>query len=150
MYDDDGIRDRHVAFLAVNGPADPSAWSGIPVSMLSGLQAAQDSTGLAQRTAAYGKALERQTLQRCAAAVFSSSWAIRSAVDHSGLLPDRVHEIPSGADLDQRFDAAVAERQAYLEAALPAHSECVRRLNWRSPCEKRAEAPRRVLSEPTC
>jgi glycosyltransferase involved in cell wall biosynthesis len=66
-------------------------------------------TGLARRTVAAGETLERQALHRCAAAVFSSNWAARSAVEYYGVPPERVHEIPFGANLDPEFNDAEVE-----------------------------------------
>jgi glycosyltransferase involved in cell wall biosynthesis len=49
---------------------------------------------------AQGHAQERAALGRCAAAVFPSEWAARSAIDFYGTDPARVHVVPFGANVD--------------------------------------------------
>jgi glycosyltransferase involved in cell wall biosynthesis len=48
-----------------------------------------------------GHALEREAIQRCSLAIYSSEWAARSAVDHYGADPAKVHVVPFGANLDE-------------------------------------------------
>lgn len=58
---------------------------------------------LALRTVTHAESLERSGLQRCAAAVYASAWAVSSAVEHYGLPRERVHEVPFGANLDPAY-----------------------------------------------
>jgi glycosyltransferase involved in cell wall biosynthesis len=48
---------------------------------------------------AHGHAQERAALGRCAAAIFPSEWAARSAVEDYGADPDRVHVVPFGSNV---------------------------------------------------
>ncbi|MBL8001995.1 MAG: glycosyltransferase family 4 protein [Flavobacteriales bacterium] len=56
-----------------------------------------------------GHALEREALQRCSLAIYSSEWAARSAVEEYGADPDRVRVVPFGANMERATEhAAVA------------------------------------------
>lgn len=52
-----------------------------------------------------GHALEREALQRCTLAIYSSEWAARSAVDDYGADPERVRVVPFGANMERETDA---------------------------------------------
>jgi len=45
-------------------------------------------------------AAERASLRRCAAAIYSSDWAARSARDHYGIEPGKIHVVPFGPYTD--------------------------------------------------
>lgn len=48
---------------------------------------------------AQGHAQERAALSRCAAAVYPTEWAARSAIEVYGAQPERVHVVPFGANV---------------------------------------------------
>lgn len=48
---------------------------------------------------AQGHAQERAALGRCAAAIYPTEWAARSAIEVYGAPPDRVHVVPFGANV---------------------------------------------------
>jgi len=58
---------------------------------------------------AQGHAQERDALARCAAAIFPSEWAARSAIDFYGADPARVHVVPFGANVKAPDTAAVQQ-----------------------------------------
>lgn len=62
---------------------------------------------------AQGHAQERDALGRCAAAIFPSEWAARSAIDFYGADPARVHVVPFGANV-KAPDAATV--QTWIDA----------------------------------
>lgn len=62
---------------------------------------------------AQGHAQERAALGRCAAAIFPSEWAARSAIDFYGADPARVHVVPFGANVKAPDNAAV---QRWIDA----------------------------------
>lgn len=60
-----------------------------------------------------GHALDQAALDRCAAAFYPSEWAARSAIEHYGASPGKIHVIPWGANVDPPDkDAARASIQA--------------------------------------
>jgi len=62
---------------------------------------------------AQGHAQERAALTRCAAAIYPSEWAARSAIDFYGADPARVHVVPFGANVATPDSATV---HAWIEA----------------------------------
>lgn len=56
---------------------------------------------------AHGHALERDALSHCAAAIYPSEWAARSAIEDYGADPARVHVVPFGANVDAPDSATV-------------------------------------------
>jgi glycosyltransferase involved in cell wall biosynthesis len=56
-------------------------------------------TGLSSRAIRGGNELERRALKNCAAAIYSSDWAARSAVHDYGADPAKVHVVSFGANL---------------------------------------------------
>lgn len=54
---------------------------------------------------AEGHALEREALQNCDMAIYSSTWAARSAIDRYGADPDKVKVVPFGSNLSIRVSA---------------------------------------------
>ncbi len=48
---------------------------------------------------AQGHAQDRAALSRCAAAIYPTEWAARSAIEFYGAPPDRVHVVPFGANV---------------------------------------------------
>ena len=55
-----------------------------------------------------GHALERDALAHSAAAIYPSEWAARSAIDHYGADPARVHVVPFGANVEAPDAGTVA------------------------------------------
>jgi glycosyltransferase involved in cell wall biosynthesis len=55
------------------------------------------AAGLSRRAIADGNALEQVALQNCAAAIYTSEWAARSAIDDYGADPAKVHVVAFGA-----------------------------------------------------
>lgn len=56
---------------------------------------------------AQGHAQERAALGRCAAAIYPSEWAARSAIEFYGADPARVHVVPFGANVEAPDSATV-------------------------------------------
>lgn len=66
---------------------------------------------------------ERRAIANCSLAVFSSEWAVRSAVRDYGADPGRVAEVPFGANLEEppqadAVDAIIGKRLASLGEAI--------------------------------
>jgi len=55
---------------------------------------------LAASSIADSNRAEKSVLQKCSAAVFSSRWAARSAEDHYGVEPAKIHVIPFGSNIE--------------------------------------------------
>src|SRR5262249_30465155 len=64
-------------------------------------------TGLERSTIENGHRLESEALRRCSAAIYSSEWAARSAIDRYGADPGKVHVVPFGANLTSPPDDVV-------------------------------------------
>lgn len=60
-----------------------------------------DFVGLSRRTIRNGMAVERVAVNRCALAIYTSSWAASSAVNDLGVDPSKVRVVPYGAMLSQ-------------------------------------------------
>lgn len=65
-----------------------------------------------ERTRRTGERLEQITLDRSAISLFSSEWAVESAVQDYGADPERTHNVLIGANLVDVPDAASAERRS--------------------------------------
>ena len=57
-------------------------------------------TGLCKESIQNGHLMERQALQKCKLAIYSSEWAARSAIDYYQTDPSKVKVIPFGANID--------------------------------------------------
>lgn len=61
-----------------------------------------------------GHEQEARALENCAAAIFPSEWAARSAINDYGVDPGKVHVVPFGANLEvpstETIDAAINQR----------------------------------------
>ena len=72
------------------------------------------------RTIEQGHEVERRALKRCAAAIYASEWAARSAINDYGADPGKVYVVPFGANLD----ALPTEEQAYALIARRPRDSC--------------------------
>jgi glycosyltransferase involved in cell wall biosynthesis len=72
------------------------------------------------RTIEQGHEVERRALERCAAAIYASEWAARSAINDYGADTGKVYVVPFGANLD----ALPTEEQAYALIARRPRDSC--------------------------
>lgn len=61
-----------------------------------------DFSGLTPQTLRNGDEMEQRALSRCAAAIFASDWAARSALENYVVDPTKVQVIPFGANIECR------------------------------------------------
>ena len=110
--------ERQLAALSVDIVFSPSTWplaylrTEVPMvfwtdACFAGILGFYDSfADVAPPSLAAGDEIERQALRRCACGVYSSEWAARTARNHYGVDPSKLHVVPFGGNFDPPPDAA--------------------------------------------